>query len=191
MRRSRKSPRAKSNAHNTLLFVSLPRLQRRIGGPRPNVNHYFIHCSRKTLAAPAAAVCFREYSTTAFGHLSKRERVYKYVELVFLFLGHERASFFFFLVVCHCGMLTCCEMFERLRPMSLKPSNLAHSTCMLKMFQSHKFRPEWSSTTLTVSVFPRNSLRKRVVRLLLFWLGLIVGASPFAVWFNVKRQEWF
>lgn len=79
-------------------FCLLQRLQRGIGGPRPNVNHYFIHCSRKTLAAAAAVaavtVCFRK------PFVETREGVYKYVELAFNCALVMRVCCFF-RVVCH------------------------------------------------------------------------------------------
>lgn len=95
-----KSPRKNQMLTMRSPFVLLQRLQRGIGGPRPNVNRYFIHCSRKTLAAAAAVVavtvCFRE------PFVETRESVYKYVELAFNCVLVMRVCCFF-RVVCHCS----------------------------------------------------------------------------------------
>lgn len=91
--------RWKSPCENQMLtmhlpFVLLQCLQRGIGGPRPNVNHYFIHCSRKSFAAAAAVVavtvCFWE------PFVEMRDCVYEYVELAFNRVLVMRVFFFFF-----------------------------------------------------------------------------------------------
>lgn len=161
--------RGKSPCKNQMLtmrlpFVLLQRLQQGIGGPRPNVNHYFIHCSRKTLAAAAAVVavtvCFRE------PFVETRESVYRYVELAFDCVLVMRVCCFF-RVVSHCSreipLQNGCDVM--IEANALKAFHF--STCTFNTLQESQSSPRATKVKLIhisgVLTFLRDSLRRCAV----------------------------